>query len=252
MDISYTPKDAVIDSIAVILILFPEPATTALGIAMMARPRGKKKQASASVKLLHNYPDYIYRVDNIRGREITWEARVIMPGQLPLQRPNRANIKIKGREEYVFSRSTNDKLNNLKAPLKLPPGVKVHHTLIKPIHAIQNRPKFGSEQIMHHELRQAPQPPTGKRSGVVDDVIHHTIENSPGYIRAQAGEKRRFTPQIINHSLKDSPAAYMNNPIKIEKPTIIVKHHALNPSPSIKEPLISPPLPRRRRSNNKI
>ena len=103
MTIQYTPKDAVLDVVAIALILAPEPITTPIGISILCRKRGGQEHEQQHP--LHLYPDYVYRVDNIRGREITWEARTIMPGQLPLKDVNRPEIKIKDREQYILSRT---------------------------------------------------------------------------------------------------------------------------------------------------
>jgi len=245
MNINYTPKDAVIDTAAIILILLPEPATTALGIAMMARPRGNNKPATSS-KPLHNYPDYIYRVDTIHGREITWEARTIMAGQLQLQELNRPTVKIKPREEFIVGRKTTGQSPGQPASQKLPPGIKVHHTLINPPREIRpSEPAFIPGETVHHALRQLPKvAPVFKKSSP-EVKIHHTIENSPGYIKARSGGiDQQPQPKIVHHSLQNSPAAQINNPIKIEKPPpAIIKHHTINKNPPIKRrgPLIPPP-----------
>lgn len=248
MDIAYTPKDAAIDTVAVILILLPEPATTALGIALLARPRGGKKKQLATVS--RRYPNYVYRVDNIRGREITWEARVIMPGQLPLQQPNRPAIKIKQRDELIQGRTANAQQRNQSTPIKLPPGVKVHHTLIKPPREIRTKPNIIPGETIHHELRQFPQTASAADRTSNPTHIHHTIENSPGYIQAQARPQQQIGSNIIHHTLKDAPGAHMNNPIKIEKPIIINRHHTLNPNPSIQEPLIPPATSKPKKPRN--
>ncbi|MDD5681166.1 MAG: hypothetical protein PHI59_08000 [Candidatus Omnitrophica bacterium] len=244
LNLSYTPKDAVIDTVAIMLILFPEPATTALGIAIMARPRGgKKKQATRNVP--RRYPSYIYRVDNIRGREITWEAKVVMPGQLSLQRSNRANVNIKRRENLIISQTAGYQQTGQTTMTKLPPGVKVHHTIRRPVNEAQNIRKTGTEPVIHHTLREMPQQNNRKQS-TGGYTIHHTIENSPGYIRAQSDRRPQQKTNIIHHTLKNAPGAQLNNPIRIEKPTIIVKHHTLNRNPAIPEPLI-PRVPSSRR-----
>jgi len=228
VDVSYTPTDAVIDTVAIILILLPEPATTALGIAMMARPRGKKKQAMSS-KPLHNYPDYIYRVDNIRGRDITWEVKIIKAGQLPLQQQNRPAVNIKRHEELILSRKTCATKSDQLTPHTTRPRTIIHHTL-----RTQNEPA--------HIFKQGPP----------ELHTHHTIENSPGYIKAMAdGVNRKQEPKIIHHSLENSPDARMNKPISVEKPPpVIVQHHTLNPNPPIDnlKPLI-PPAPRPKKRN---
>lgn len=48
MSITRTPQVAVIDKVSIILILLPEPTTAALGIAVMARPRGNSNQVAAA------------------------------------------------------------------------------------------------------------------------------------------------------------------------------------------------------------
>jgi hypothetical protein len=250
VDIAYTPKDAVIDTVAIILILLPEPTTTALGIALMARPRGNNHQAGASRKALHNYPDYVYRVDNIRGREITWEAKIIMPGQLSLQKPNKADVKLNKREQLLYSRTESaQQLGQATAP-KLPPGVKVHHTLIKPPREVKAGSITYTGEIIHHTIRDLSQvTPAGikQTSGI---LMHHTIENSPGYLIAQNAAKKDKSPNtVIHHTLKNAPAAHINNQIKIIKPPPVIKqHHTINLNPPLSggARLIQPPVSRRR------
>lgn len=201
LNVSYTPKDAVIDTVAIMLIIFPEPATTALGIAMMARPRGKKKNSRVSNKLLRSYPDYVYRVDNIRGREISWEARITKTGQLPLQQLNKPVLNIKQQRTF-----------------------RPKSTIIQ-------------GEIIHHALREYPKPATILKKSPVEGNIHHTIENSPGYIKSQSTKKQqRQQNTVIHHSIENSPAAHILNPVKIEKPSVILQHHTI----------INPPLKQRR------
>jgi len=241
--VSYTPTDAVIDTVAIILILLPEPATTALGIAMMARPRGKNKQAMSS-KPLHNYPDYIYRVDNIRGRDITWEVRVTKAGQLPLQQPNRPAVKIKHREELILSRKTVAARSDQVISHTPLPGATTYHTIIKPPREIMAKSSIVPGDTIHHTLRTQPQSAPVFKQQPPEIHTHHTIEDSPGYIRAKAaGTNRQQGPKIVHHSLENSPAAQIIKPIKIEKPsTVIIEHHTLNTKPPIdrRGPLIPP------------
>jgi hypothetical protein len=250
MNIAYTPQDAVIDTVAIILILLPEPTTTALGIAMMARPRGNNNQARASRRALRNYPDYVYRVDNIRGREIIWEAKIIMPGQLSLQKPNKADVKLNKREQLLYSRTESaQQLGQATAP-KLPPGVKVHHTLIKPPREVKAGSITYTGEIIHHTMRDLSQvTPAGikQTSGI---IMHHSIENSPGYLIAQNADKKgKSSNTVIHHTLKNAPAAHINNQIKIIKPPPVIKqHHTINLNPPLSggARLIQPPVSKRR------
>jgi len=250
VDIVYTPKDAVIDSVAIILILLPEPTTTALGIALMARSRGNNNQTGASRKALHNYPDYVYRLDNIRGREITWEAKIILPGQLPLQRPNKSEAKLRKREELLYSRTASTQQPGQATAPKLPPGVKVRHTLIKPPREVKANPKIYDGEIIHHTIRELSQvTPAGKK--LTSRInMHHTIENSPGYIIAQNADKKgKSQNTVVHHTLINAPAAHLNNPIKIEKPPPVIKqHHTISSNPPLNDraPLIPPPVLKRR------
>jgi len=243
---NYTPQDIALDVIAIALILAPEPFTTPIGISLLCRKRGGKQQESS--KPLHNYPEYVYRVDTIHGREITWEARTIMPGQLQLQELNRPTIKIKPREEFIIGRKTTGQSPGQSASQKLPPGIKVHHTLINPPREIRpSEPAFIPGETVHHALRQLPQvAPVFKKSSH-EVKIHHTIENSPGYIRARSGGiDQQPQPAIVHHSLRNSPGAQMSNPIKIEKPPpVILEHHTIDTNPPIrrKGPVIPPPPP---------
>jgi len=250
VEIAYTPKDAVIDTVAIILILLPEPTTTALGIALMARPRGNNHQAGTSHKALHNYPDYVYRVDNIRGREITWEAKIILPGQLPLQTPNKSGVTLRKREELLYSRTASTQQSGQVTAPKLPPGVKVHHSLIRPPREVKANPKIYDGEIIHHTIRELPKvTPVGKKpaSGI---KMHHTIENSPGYIIAQRADKQgKSQNTVVHHTLKNAPAAHIDNPVKIEKPPPVIRqHHAINSNPPLngRAPLIPPPVSKKR------
>lgn len=213
MDTTYTPKDAVIDTVAIALIIFPEPATTALGLAMMARPRGKNKQTASPATPHPNYPAYAYKVDVIRGREITWQAKMTMPGQLPLPKQNKPQMGVKQRESVRL----NCTASYQQAYNEAPSGLKLPRTIKGTIHP-----------------------------------IHHTIENSPAYIRLQANrtnQSRRDT--TIHHSIANSPAAQMNNPIKIDKPLEIRQHRTINTKPSVNqwETLIPPPPTRAKRNS---
>jgi len=130
MTIVYTPKDAALDIIAITLILLPEPVTTPIGIGILCRKRNGSEHEPTHP--FHFSPDYVYKVDNIRGREITWQARTILPGQLPLSELNRPEIKIKEREQYILSRTKPEKSSAQKIAENLPPGVKVHHEIFRP------------------------------------------------------------------------------------------------------------------------
>jgi len=229
LTIAYTPKDAVLDIVAVALILAPEPASTAIGIAMLARPRGTTKTEERLLR--RTYPEYVYRVDNIRGREITWEVRTIQPGQLPLKDINRPAIQIKARDQYILSRTVPEKSAGQKIRENLPPGVKVHHEIFRPGSApVRAQPAFIPGETIHHTLRQMPQ----HISGPQQPTIHHTIENSPGYRRAQAyGVTNNQQPGVIHHTIRESPAARGGNPANIVKPVRIVEHHTLNANPPV-------------------
>ena len=103
MTVAYTPKDAVLDVVAIALILAPEPVTTPIGIALLMRKRGTSdSEARYPVRM---YPEYVYKIDNIRGREITWEVRTLQPGQLPLMDLNKPSVQIKPREQFIRSRT---------------------------------------------------------------------------------------------------------------------------------------------------
>jgi hypothetical protein len=228
MTINYTPKDAILDIVAVALIIAPEPVTTPIGIALLCRKRGAAAQERPAH--LHRYPEYVYKVDNIRGRDITWEARTILPGQLPLKELNKPEIKFKQREQYIYSRTQAAKSSAEKIRENLPPGVKIHHELYRPstVPAI-NKNTFIPGETIHHTLREYPQmaPQTGKTQAT---SIHHTIENSPAYIKAQAGGlNTKSQPTLIHHTIKDSPGVQHGNPANIVKPVRIVEHHTLNP-----------------------
>ncbi|MFA5078166.1 MAG: hypothetical protein WC541_01620, partial [Dehalococcoidia bacterium] len=85
-------------------------------------------------------------------------------------------------------------------------------------------------ETIHHTLRQMPQCSGPQQPG----SIHHTIENSPGYRKAQAGAGyTNPEPGIIHHTIRESPAARSGNPANIVKPVRIVEHHTFNPNPPI-------------------
>jgi len=228
LTIAYTPKDAVIDIVAVALILAPEPFTTPIGISLLIRKRGTSEpEPKYHVRL---YPEYTYKIDNIRGREITWEVRTIQTGQLPLKDVNKPAVQIKPREQYIRSRTAPEKSAGQKIAENLPPGVKVHHEIFRPGPAPLKSPaSFIPDETIHHTLRQMPQP--GQQSGRTQPStgIHHTIENSPGYRKAQAGGGYT-SPQseIIHHTIRESPAARGGNPANIVRPVRIVEHHAID------------------------
>ena len=228
MSVDYTPKDAVLDVVAVALILAPEPASTAIGVTMLCRKRGSNTNQPS--KPLFNYPEYVYKVEEIRGRTITYEVKTMHAGQLPHPELNRPDIKIKPREEFILGRKWAEKsIDHLSTP-RLPADVKVHHTIIKPARITkQEAPVF-----------------------IPGETLHHTIENSPGYIRAQSrGASTQPKPQIIHHTLKDAPAAQIGNLLRIEKPQGVVEHHTLNTNPSLqgKGPIIPPPPTRKNTSS---
>lgn len=234
MTINYTPKDAVIDVIAIALIVAPEPLTTPIGISLLMRKRGSSAQHEPS-KPLHNYPDYVYKVDTIRGREITWEVRTIQPGQLPLKELNKPEVKIKPREQYILSRTAPAKSASQRLAENLPPGVKVHHEIFRPSPIqVSGRQTFIPGETVHHTIRQLPQPNTmaNQRLGA---TVHHTIENSPGYYRAQAvGNTVSSGPRIIHHTIQDSPGVQRGNPANIVRPVRIIEHHSLNATPPVR------------------
>jgi hypothetical protein len=227
----YTPKDAVLDVVAVLLIIAPEPVTTPIGISLLLRKRG----ANASVHHdpthpIRLYPEYHYRVDNIRGREITWEVRTIMPGQLPLSELNKPAIKIKPKEQYYYPQMA---AAGKPAPVKLPPGVKVHHEIYRPSPIpLAGRNVFIPGETIHHTLRELPQGPTANRQQSTAN-IHHTIENSPGYIKAQHSGIPESKAGIIHHTIQGSPGVQHGNPANIVKPVNIVEHHEINKTPPI-------------------
>ncbi|MDD5312502.1 MAG: hypothetical protein PHO26_05640 [Dehalococcoidia bacterium] len=196
------------------------------------------------MKRLYNYPEYVYKVENIRGRTITYEARTIRPGQLPLPELNRPAIKIKPRDEYIFSRKLAEKSVE-QTTHKLPPDVKVHHTIIKPPHVPSDTaPRFIPGETIHHELRPLPQTVPVFKKAEPDIKVHHTIENSPGYIRSQSRKIQPAQSGIIHHTLQSAPGAQIGNPVRIERPVRIIEHHTLNTNPTLpgKGPLIPPPI----------
>jgi len=233
LTIAYTPKDAVLDVMAVVLILAPEPFTTPIGIALLVRKRGDEAQETRHP--VHMYPEYVYKVDNIRGREITWEVRTLQPGQLPLKDLNKPAVQIKPREQFIRSRTAPEKSAGQKIAENLPPGVKVHHEIFRPGPApLKSQASFIPGETIHHTLRQMPQ--SGQQSGRAQPStgIHHTIENSPGYRRAQAGGGYASPqPGIIHHSIRESPAAGGGNPANIVRPVRIVEHHTIDTNPPI-------------------
>jgi hypothetical protein len=232
MTINYTPKDAVLDIVAVALIIAPEPVTTPIGIALLCRKRGTAAQERPAH--LHQYPEYVYKVDNIRGRTITWETRTIQEGQLPLSSLNKPEIKFKEREQYIYSRTQAAKSTSEKIRENLPPGVKIHHEIYRPSNVpVINKNAFIPGETIHHTLREYPQgiPQVNKMQPA---SIHHTIENSPAYIKARAdGVNTRTQPTIIHHTIKDSPGVQHGNPANIVKPVRIVEHHTINPDKPI-------------------
>ncbi|MCX5996192.1 MAG: hypothetical protein NTV42_00960 [Chloroflexi bacterium] len=231
MTVAYTPKDAVLDVVAIALILAPEPLTTPIGISLLLRKRGDG--ANEMAHPIRVYPEYVYKVDTIRGREITWEVRTIQTGQLPLGELNRPNIEFKPREEFIRSRTAPEKSAAQKIRENLPPGVRVHHEIFRPPRApaSQQSAVIPGETI-YHTLRQAPQLNTLNNKAPAPGNIHHTIENSPGYYRATAaGPARSAPPDIIHHTLKEAPRS--DNPANIVKPVRIVQHHTVDPTPPI-------------------
>jgi hypothetical protein len=234
MTIAYTPKDAVLDVIAVALILAPEPVTTPIGISILCRKRGGA-QLHEPKHPLHLYPDYVYRVDNIRGREITWEARTVLPGQLPLMEINKPEIKFKDREEYILSRTKAEKSTAQRIAESLPPGVKVHHEIFRPPRFPDTRqPAFIPGETIHHTVREWPKalPLNNRAQGEAN--IHHTIETSPGYILAKnAAANPAAGPSIIHHTIQGSPGVQHGNPANIVRPVRIVEHHQINQAPPI-------------------
>lgn len=231
MTFIYTPKDAVLDVVAVALILAPEPFTTPIGISLLMRKRGAGAQEPTHP--IHLYPEYVYKVDTIRGREITWEVRTIQAGQLPLKELNRPNIQIRHREDFIRSRTAPEKSAGQKLSENLPPGVKVHHEVFRPPRApARGQPAFIPGETIHHTLRQVPQANTLNNKGQAQGNVHHTIENSPGYYRATAaGQAHPATPGIVHHTIKEAPRS--DNPANIVKPVRIVQHHTVDPTPPI-------------------
>lgn len=229
---SYNPKDAALDAVAVMLVLLPEPTTTAMGIALLARPRGKGAQnhPATAHHQYHIYPEYQYRVENIRGREITWEIRTNLPGQLPYEELNKPVVDIRPREQYIYPRTQSE----ARPAPKLPPGVKVHHEIYRPSPLPLAGPNvYIPGETIHHTLKEFPQ--QGRVPGRGQpEYIQHTIENSPGYIKAQSGGITA-APQsnVIHHTIQSSPGAQKGNPANIVKPVRIVQHHELDKNPPI-------------------
>ncbi len=246
MTIPYSPKDLALDVLAIALICAPEPFTTPIGISLLCRKRGGQQHAPTHP--IKEFPDFYYRVDTIHGREIAWEVRTIYPGQLAHGTPNKPPLTIKPRQELILSRKIAEKTGQAAPAEKLPPGVKVHHPIVRPPKEIKSTgPVFIPGETIHHTVRQYPQvsPVVNKKIGA--GTVHHTIENSPGYARHIAGgAPAAQLPQIIHHSIKDSPALRGGNPAGIVKPVKIKQHHEINPSPNIERPIVPPPPPRRR------
>lgn len=247
MTFVYTPKDAVLDVVAIALILAPEPFTTPIGISLLMRKRGGG--AHEPTHPVHLYPEYVYKVDTIRGREITWEVRTVQAGQLPLRELNRPNIEIKHREEFIRSRTAPEKSAAQRIAENLPPGVRVHHEIFRPPRApAREVSAFIPGETVHHELRQVPHLNNPNKAGQATGNIHHTIENSPGYYRAAAGgQVKAAPPGIVHHTIKEPPRS--DNPANIVKPVRIVQHHTVDPVPPIqfkgrlirKDPVAPPP-----------
>ena len=231
MTVAYTPKDAVLDVVAIALILAPEPLTTPIGISLLMRKRGDG--AHQTTHPIHMYPEYVYKVDTIRGREITWEVRTIQTGQLPLMELNKPDIEIRHREEFIRSRTAPEKSAAQKISENLPPGVKVHHEIFRPPRApVREQSAFIPGETIYHTLRQVPQSNTPNNRSQAPGNIHHTIENSPGYYRATAaGQARTAPPGIVHHNLIEAP--HSDNPANIVKPVRIVQHHTVDPTPPI-------------------
>jgi hypothetical protein len=233
LTVAYTPKDAVIDVVAIALILAPEPFTTPIGISLLMRKRGTEGQEPR--RPVRMYPEYVYKVDNIRGREIKWEVRTIQPGQLPLKDLNKPSMQIKPREQLIRSRTAPEKSAGEKIAENLPPGVKVHHEIFRPGKApLKGQPSFIPGETIHHTLRQMPQ--SGQQNGRAQPStnIHHTIENSPGYLRAKAdGGNAAQQPGIMHHKIRESSAARGGNPANIVRPVRIVEHHTVDTAPPI-------------------
>ena len=231
MTVAYTPKDAVLDVVAIALILAPEPLTTPIGISLLMRKRGDG--AGEKAHPIHVYPEYVYKVDTIRGREITWEVRTIQTGQLPLKELNKPNIEFKHREEFIRSRTAPEKSAAQKISENLPPGVKVHHAIFIPPRApAREQSAFIPGETIQHTLRRMAQPSPLNNKGQATGNIHHTIESSPGYYRAMAaGEGRTAPPGVIHHTLKEAPRS--GNPANIVKPVRIIQHHPVDTTPPI-------------------
>lgn len=228
MTIDYTLQDTVLDTVAIILILLPEPATTAMGISLLARRRGKNTSGPPEPEhIYHHYPEYHYRVENIRGREITWEVRTFMPGQLPLSKPNKPAVSARPREYSIYA-LTPAAASSQSTTRKLPPGVKVHHEIYRPSPIpLAGRNVYIPGETIHHTLREVPQGPVVNRRQPAGQ-IHHTIENSPAYIKAQFAGIPQAKLNIIHHTIQDSPGMQRGNPANIVKPVHIVEHHELN------------------------
>ena len=210
---------------------------------MLCRKRGGAQHETTHP--FHMHPDFVYKVDNIRGRDITWQVRTIQPGQLPLSNLNKPDIKIKERQQYILSRTSPEKSAAQMRAENLAPGVKVHHEIFQPNRfPSSNQQAFIPGETIHHTLKPFPQDSPMQPK----PHIHHTIENSPGYFKAQAGGTGASSqPTIIHHTIKDSPGMQHGNPGNIVKPVRIVEHHTLNANPPmringriIKQPLIPP------------
>lgn len=255
MSIAYSPRDAILDTVAVALILAPEPASTAVGIALLARPRNKSSQKALAGSRVCRSPEYQYRVENIRGREITWEARTLMPGQLPLKKVNKPSVTPKPRVQYLSSSTPAVPKPTVQSALeRLSPATKMRNGIYKP----ERLPETGGQNVLkqgttiYHTLREKPRNDPAYNREQPYAHTHHTIENSPGYIKARASGIPVSGSNIIHHTIANSPAAQHGNPANIVKPVYIVEHHELNKTAPIRinGRLIQPPSPPANRRTN--
>jgi hypothetical protein len=79
-------------------------------------------------------------------------------------------------------------------------------------------------------------PQSGQQNGRAQQStnIHHTIENSPGYLKAKAdGGNAAPQPGVVHHNIRQSPSSRGGNPANIVRPVRIVEHHTVDTAPPI-------------------
>ena len=76
-----------LEPLAVALILAPEPATTVIGIGLLAYARTQRylarKEREIARHRIHTVPDHTYRMKLVRGETIVYQTSPVHTGQLP-------------------------------------------------------------------------------------------------------------------------------------------------------------------------